>query len=181
MTAPSLGPLTDAIRELPAEGQGPPAIIREWGSQLQYPGHLVFLWAAATRIEGGCQSWWTMQVHIGDEEPTGNIATRTPGTSVERMLSPLAHEGRIRIMQAMYERAVSPTELTDATGFRGGGLYHHLRELRYASYVKEERGRYELTPLGRQLLLTVTCLAAQVVKDEGEEGLAVGSGWDGGQ
>jgi DNA-binding transcriptional ArsR family regulator len=102
----------------------------------------------------------------------------TSPAKVERLLSPLAHEGRIKIMQALYDEPLSASDLAAATGFQGGGLYHHLRELKYAAYVRDTSGRYALTELGRQLLVTMTLIARQAIVDRGEEGLAAASVWD---
>jgi predicted transcriptional regulator len=98
---------------------------------------------------------------------------------VERLLSPLAHEGRVTILQALYAGPLGSTALTETTGFEGGRLYHHLRELRYAGYVTQEQGKYRLTQLGRELLITVTLIAEQAIVDRGEEGLAAGEAWVG--
>ena len=174
MAPPKIGPITTAMGKM-AKGK-PPALICEWSKKLQHPGQFIFMWAAATKRQSGCHSWYSWLTNLGDEKPRNPVPTATPGTSVERMLSPLAHEGRIRIMQAMYWRPLTASELTEATGFKGGALYHHLKELKYASYVKDKDGRYNLTGLGYQLLVTVTCLASQVVVDEDEQGLAV-AGW----
>jgi predicted transcriptional regulator len=81
-------------------------------------------------------------------------------------------------MQVLYEGTCSAGELASRTGFQGGGLYHHLRELRYARCISESKGRYSLTPLGRQLLVTMIMMARNVIKDRGEEGLAAGANWD---
>jgi DNA-binding transcriptional ArsR family regulator len=177
MGAPEIGPITTALGE--AEEGKPPAIIREWYDKLHHPGNFVFLWAAATRrSDSRCHGWLNMVTHFGEEEPAPDLVTTTPGANVEVMFSPLAHEGRIRIMQALWPGPLTASGLTAATGFTGGGLYHHLKELKYASYITDRESGYNLTPLGRQLLLTVTCLASQVVVDRGEEGLAVAPAWD---
>jgi predicted transcriptional regulator len=96
---------------------------------------------------------------------------------VERLLSPLAHEGRVSIMQALWRGSLSASELAGATGYRGGALYHHLRELDHAAYVASEGGSYRLTDWGRQLLLTAACLAEQLVVDDGERGLTFRGDW----
>lgn len=171
MGPPKIGPITTAMGKM-AKGK-PPALICEWGKKLQHPGQFIFFWAAATTRNSRGQSWYSMLTNLGDEKPKNPVPTATPATSVERMLSPLAHEGRVRIMQAMYWEPLTPSGLSEATGFKGGALYHHLKELKYASYVTDKDGRYSLTPLGYQLLVTVTCLASQVVADQAEEGLAV--------
>jgi predicted transcriptional regulator len=89
------------------------------------------------------------------------------------MLSPLAHEARIRLMQTMYDGPKSSGELSEATALKGGNLYYHLKELLHAAYVREMNGGYDLTPLGCQMLLTVAAIADKVVEDRGAEGLLV--------
>jgi DNA-binding transcriptional ArsR family regulator len=172
---PELGPLTQAIGKC-RKGK-PPALLCEWSDHLDRPGEYVLLWAAAARLESGWQGWYSMDVRTCNEEPSVALP-QADGAKVERLLSPLAHQGRIDIMKAMYLRPMTPAELTEATGFQGGGLYHHLKELRYAEYVAQEDGRYRLTPLGRQLLLTVACIASRAIQDRGEGGLAVAADWE---
>jgi len=94
-------------------------------------------------------------------------------SAIERMLSPLAHEARVKLMQTMHDGPRSAGQLAEATGLRGGNLYYHLKELLHASYVREVAGGYDLTPLGCQMLLTVAAIASKVVEDRGEQGLLV--------
>jgi DNA-binding transcriptional ArsR family regulator len=175
----SVGPLTDALWGRPDPG-GPPAVAREWHEKLREPGQYVLLWGGVVKRRADVVSWLSLHTHCGEPRPADGRVRNTPATSVERMLAPLAHEGRIRIMQALAEGPLAAGALSEATGFRGGALYHHLRELKYAAYVTDERGQYCLTQLGHQLLVTMTCLAGQVISDEDERGLAVASGWDAG-
>ena len=171
MPMPDLGATTTAMLDAP-EGS-PPAVISEWLSHLRHSKDVIFLWAGASRQ----LSWIHLSTHLSDGERDRCPVADTSAVSIERLLSPLAHEGRVRIMQALYRGRHSASELGEATGFRGGGLYHHLRELRYAAYVTEDGGRYSLTELGRQLLITVALIADEVVVDRAEEGLAAGADW----
>ncbi len=175
MDMAEIGPITAALHQR-EEGK-PPAICLEWHEKLKHPGQSILLWGGATKRSTGTMSWLSMHVHVGDEKPEGDIVTKTPPANVERVLSPLAHEGRIKIMQALCPGPLSASELSDATGLRGGALYHHLKELKYAAYVGDQDGRYRLTPLGQQLLLMVTYVASQLVVDEAEKGLAIASTW----
>ena len=170
MGMPDLGPISRAMFE--SENGEPPAIISEWQDSIEKAGDVVFLWAAA----GKPLSWTRLTTHFHDQDGGADPLLEVPPMNVERLLSPMAHEGRVRIMQSLYESPKGASGLTEATGFRGGGLYHHLRALRYASYVREERGQYSLTQLGRQLLITMTLIAREIVVDREEEGQAVGSG-----
>ena len=168
MGMPDLGPISEAMFH--GEEGEPPPIISEWLEQVEQPGDIVFLWAAA----GKPLSWTRLTTHFSAEDGGVDPLLEVPPMNVERLLSPMAHEGRVRIMQALYESPKGASELTEATGFRGGGLYHHLRELRHAAYFREERGQYGLTQLGRQLLITMTLIAREVVVDRVDEGQAVG-------
>jgi DNA-binding transcriptional ArsR family regulator len=166
-------PVTRAAFGAP-EGKGPPAISREWQELCKEDQDTVFLWAGEWNRQADHLGWVWMWRSTGKKSEGKVLATRTPAASVERMLSPLAHEARIRIMQTLHDGPKASGELAEATGLRGGNLYYHLKELVHAAYVAERKGSYDLTGLGCQMLLTVTAIAANVVKDRGEEGLVVG-------
>jgi predicted transcriptional regulator len=101
----------------------------------------------------------------------------TPAAHIERLLAPLAHEGRLGLMQVLYGGRRTSGQLTEATGLRGGNLHYHLKELLHAHYVEQQDGGYGLTGLGTQMLLTVAAIASLYVKDRGDEGLEVLGGW----
>jgi len=174
----SLGPLTHAVADT---SKGPPPIVLEWEDRLTRPGDFVLVWAGALRKrEAPAKSaWWWLHCTITDDlhEPAVKNETdepsplRDPGTpaKVERMLSPLAHESRGRILQALYEKPLGSSGLTEATGLRGGNLHHHLKELLYSDYVRQQEGAYALTGLGRQLFLTLASLASRIVQDRGDD------------
>jgi DNA-binding transcriptional ArsR family regulator len=149
---------------------------REWHALVEHDQDMVFLWAGAWRRGETCLGWSWHWVRTRDENGRGDSqhpAVSASPAAVERMLSPLAHEARIRIMQTMHDGPKSAGQLSDATGLRGGNLYYHLKELLHASYVKEQGGGYDLTPLGCQMLLTVAAIASKVIEDRGEQGLLV--------
>jgi DNA-binding transcriptional ArsR family regulator len=169
-----IGPLTDAALARP-DGEGPPAMEREWCRAAQAVGNLVFLWAGAVRLEGHCLSWHHFTVHAGEEsEEDPSPVTATPAEHVERLLTPLAHASRVRIVQALFASPLSAGQLAEAVGLRGGSLYHHLRELQFAAYVTVEQGQYGLTNLGRQMAVTACVLARDIVVDRSEQGLGLG-------
>jgi len=175
---PYVGPITQQAMERQAEG--PPALMREWHRALKQPGNFILLWAGAIlKPDGHGNSWSMMFICTGDEpapnpEPPINSDV---AAKMETMLAPLAHESRVRILQSLYRGPSSPTELSELTGLKGGSLYHHLRELLYAAYVRDEQGKYQLTDLGRQLLVSFTSIASKVVQDRGTEGLMMGDNW----
>ena len=181
---PYIGPVTEAAV---GRGGGPTPLNKEWHAVLRNPGEFVFLWAAANKGHGkgdATLSWSWFFCGFGDPPSStdidnGEAKGDTPNSptipaKTERLLSPLAHESRIRLMQALFKGPKGASDLTEATDLKGGNLYHHLKELIYAAYVKEADGGYALTDLGRQLFLTMTCIASLAVKDEGEKGLCVG-------
>ena len=166
-----LGPMTKAMTK-GAEGE-PPDILREWYKSLGGPQGVIFFWMAATKA----YSWFESVVDLGEGDSDGVVQAASP-TSVEHLFAPLAHEGRVRIMQALYGGGLTPSELSKTTGFKGGGLYHHLKELKYAAYVREEKGTYLLTYLGRMMLITGTVIASRHVVDREEEGLDAAAAWE---
>ncbi len=170
MGEPELGPLTNAISD--TTGGKPPAIIREWSAHVNKPGDIVLFWAAATKSESASLSWYDLTVRSSNQNgSTTDPVTETPAANIERLLSPMAHEARIRIMQSLYDGPLSSSALSKATSLQGGGFYHHLRELRHAAYIHDEKGQYCLTRLGHQLLATVATITSRVIVDRGEKGL----------
>ncbi|NIM07162.1 MAG: helix-turn-helix domain-containing protein [Armatimonadetes bacterium] len=164
------------------EHRGPPPIEQEWRELCKQDNDTIVLWAGEWNRSGVPLGWvWAeMRVEEDEVQPSRkNPAAATPASNIERMLTPIAHEARIRIMQTMHDGPRSSGELSSATGLKGGNLYYHLKELIHAAYVTEKDGGYDLTPLGCQLLLTFASIAGKVVKDRGEEGLLVASDWKG--
>jgi DNA-binding transcriptional ArsR family regulator len=180
-------PVTQAALSTPEGEQGPPPLQREWHQKLTRPGNFVLYWAGALRDVAGTASlsWGWMIADCGEPQGRPERAARglpppedpDVAAKVECMLGPLAHEARVRIMQVLHEAPRSSSALSEATGLRGGNLYHHLKELIHAAYVREHEVGYALTDLGRQLLVTFACIAAKVVQDREGEGLVVGAEW----
>ena len=178
---PKLGPVTEAMFAQQDEN-GPPAIAEEWHRAVTSPGDVILFWGGAARQSHGNFSWTDMTTRIRSEDGSDDLVTTTPPEHVERMLSVMGHASRVRIMQALYHEGLASGDLAERVGLRGGSLYHHLRELLHAAYVDERKGRYSLTTLGRQMLVSMTVLAHRTVVDEGDRGLGVGvhEGGDGG-
>ena len=183
--APSIGPLTDAALAKRRRGR-PPAFIEEFHAKLKEPGDFILLWAGAFKGAGTTTgSWSSLSVALGGAPPGSEQAApqvmEAPASHVERLLAPLAHGARIGILQLLYGGPRTSGELTELTGLKGGNLHYHLKELAYAHYVEQKEGRYGLTGLGSQMLITVACIASVYVKDRGDEGLEILGGWsDGG-
>lgn len=69
-----------------------------------------------------------------------------------RILTIMASEPRMRIMQALLTEEKSAADVGAAIGLEGGPLYHHLAELQKADIIKQPgRGRYALTNSGTDL------------------------------
>jgi len=174
-------PITRAAFGAPTEPspeRGPRPIEREWGEIAKSEQDVIVYWGGSWTRRDTQLGWGWLCWHVrGDKYSEGqpHPAVKATAASVERILSPLAHEARIRIMQAMYDGPKTSGILSQATGLTGGNLYYHLKELMHAAYVREKEGAYDLTPLGCQMLVTVSMIAHEIVKDRGEEGLLVAS------
>ena len=164
------------------ESDDPPPIQREWGEQTPDDQDVILCWAGTVNRGYRHLGWTWLLTHIGGPpDQHGHKGghphpmVRASAASIERLLAPLAHESRVRLMQAMYDGPKSSSELSQATGLTGGNLYYHLKELIHAAYVADKDGAYDMTDLGFQLLLTLAGVAHHVVADRGEEGLLVTS------
>lgn len=77
------------------------------------------------------------------------------------------HPARIRVLSLLAESGRSAHELGTALGLTGGPLHHHLHDLLHAGLIyRPERSRYEITPDGIRLFLS---LAAMVHRRKGEK------------
>ena len=175
MQANELGPITESMFQ--REEAEAPAFIREWGSRLSTPGEFICFWAGVIHRQEGDLGWGCFTSRFGTPGNGQDAVREMSAAAVERLLAPLAHEGRVRIMQVLFRDPMSASELSEVTGLRGGGLYHHLRELEHADYIASQSGQYRLTDLGRELLVTVLSMANEVIEDRGERGLGVGARW----
>jgi len=102
------------------------------------------------------------------------------GSALDLSWGGCAKSGDFRL-QLLWPEPRTSGELSQATGLKGGNLHYPLKELIYADYVEQRGGRYQLTRLGAQLLITVGCIALQNVQDRGEEGLEMLGGWSEGE
>ena len=186
---PYLGPVTEAaFIARDRKEHTPPPMIQEWGEALEGPGFVLLLagaWRGAS--EPGKLSWGHLIVSSSgpplppprpeEQEQRSPTTDARVAAKVERLLAPLAHESRVRIMQVLCEGNCTSSELSVATGLTGGNLYHHLRDLIHAGYVRELAKGYALSNVGLQLLLTVTGIAGEAVQDKEAEGLVIGETW----
>jgi len=147
---------------------GPRPIEGEWCRLAAADGDFVVYLAGAWNRRGSAFAWGRVAWGIAADEEHLRDAVgirETSASSVERILSPLAHEARVRLMQGMFDGPKSPEELSEATGLAGGNLHEHLSELTAATYVVKTKGAYDLTPLGCEMRATVSLLARDIVKE----------------
>jgi len=87
-----------------------------------------------------------------------------PAEEAERIISPLAHAERIRILQALRGGGKYAADLARITGLESGPLHFHLKILMDAGYIlqERERGRYLITMPGRIALKLVEYLYRQL-------------------
>lgn len=164
----SFGPISQA-----ALGTGTEApIVEEWTKALSDKRGFMLLWAGACRVPEAPEDsldWSWVQTGISEAEEDEGTLNALLGAEAanwtELLLTPLCHEARIRIMQALWRGNLSSTALGEATSLSGGNLYYHLKELIHAKYVTDAPDGYSLTGLGRQLLLTLVLIASHVVRD----------------
>lgn len=100
--------------------------------------------------------------------------TQIPPDKVMFLLSPFSSDQRLKILLLLEKYPRSSTDLTNALGFQGGQLYHHLDELMKAKYIeKVYKGKYSLTNLGRwglyNSLLTAKILLSFMEKEQEPE------------
>lgn len=174
----SVGPITDAALEQARPEAGQSKIEEEWMRSLKNDGDFLLLWGGAFKTQWQSREQSepvgvTWHALMFSDSGLSEQVLKTPAANIELLLSSLAHEARVRLLQALYTGPKSSSELTESTGLRGGHLYYHLKELIYAHYVEQSEGRYRLTERGVQMLITVACLARLAVQDEGERGLVV--------
>jgi len=177
----SVGPITDAALKPARKGCGQSKIEAEWMESLKHDGDFLLLWGGAFKTQwqvGESTNPFGITWHGLCFSETGKAeqVVETPAAHVELILSSLAHEARIRLLQTLFRGPKTSGGLTEATGLRGGNLHYHLKELIHAHYVEQQEGAYRLTERGAQMLVTVACLAHVCVEDQGKRGLAV-SGW----
>ena len=148
-----------ALRHEPKDVVALENLMREMAGKVEEGGALVH---AGYLIRGGKRLGIWVNTLSMDKWITGPLTL--PPKDITRFLSPFSSEQRIAILRALYEGFLdgkTVSELAEETGFEGGQLYHHLRELERANYVetKEERGRYFISVMGHIALLTVSHMA----------------------
>lgn len=81
---------------------------------------------------------------------SGPVRAEGDAREASRVLSVLASDVRLRLLQFLWHGERTTQELIAGVGVTGGTLYHHMRELYSLRWVDApQRNRYTLTPQGR--------------------------------
>ena len=124
------------------------------GLKSRTPGRSVVLFTGHVALEGAPVYEWQQ----------GAEATGLLEMEVEDAAAPLAalgHPMRLRLLQAVLRGRRASTELGELEGLgTSGQLYHHLRELQAAGWLRSGgRGTYEVPPARVVPLLTILAAA----------------------
>jgi len=111
-----------------------------------------------------------MNYHETDEEliPIEDIQ---PHEIVSTIFEPIAHVQRIEILKSLFYEPKTFSQLSNATGLRGGNLLFHVQKLTNARLItqKHERSNYQITKKGYEVLKIIQYLLTNrhtMTKDE---------------
>lgn len=112
------------------------------------------LFAGHVHLEGNPVYEWQQAADVD-----GLLAKEVEETA--SVLGALGHPLRLRLLQAVLQGQRAATELGRMEGLgTSGQLYHHLRELQAAGWLRSAgRGRYEVPPARVVPLLTMLAAA----------------------
>jgi len=80
-------------------------------------------------------------------------------SELAQLVSPFGSAERVAILMGLYRAEKTGQSLCEETGLSQGQLYHHIKDLLYLGYVRQSsRNLYDITPRGRQALLTVAIM-----------------------
>jgi len=117
--------------------------------------------------EAGNEGYWFRSLR-------DDSITSYPPEQIVRLLAPLSNEQRLRILKSLSGGTRTSAELSEELDVKGGPLYHHLRELMDAGYVKSpNRNAYLLTLDGWFALMMATLLTSLLEGDEAVTQLVV--------
>ncbi len=91
---------------------------------------------------------------IGKEPDTGDSTKLQIDLLIDRVLKPLSHQARLKILAALGQGSAGFSELSEITDMRGGHLLFHLEQLVDSSLVSQRgrKGEYIITGLGLEIL-----------------------------
>lgn len=100
--------------------------------------------------------------HIWDDENLQLVANIDPLKLKEKVLNPISHEVRLKIILCIFRGNGRFTQFIETTGLNGGHLLYHLNKLKEHGFIHQHLSKdYELTKKGMKTLL----LLAQLNKE----------------
>jgi hypothetical protein len=150
----------DALERAQLTSAGAPPVVDEdrfWvlaGLKAKLPERSAVVFAGAVTTEAGAAYEWQQGVLVDDLPPAGDLGP------VADSLAALAHPVRLRLLLAVLDGRATAAELGAIEGSgTTGQLYHHLRQLTAAGWVRAAgRGHYEIP--AERVVPALVCLAA---------------------
>lgn len=106
------------------------------------------------------------RLHVHAEPFPQRAHQQDSGKWMAELLEPLMSAPRLDILAFLRAGPRTSTELQHGLGFAPGQLYHHLRPLASAGFLrKADDGRYAISGAGRKALVAVKLLATQIASD----------------
>ncbi len=90
----------------------------------------------------------------GKESETGGSSKVQVNLLIDRVLKPLSHQARLRIITTLGQGSAGFSELSEVTDMRGGHLSFHLEQLVDSGLVSQNsrKGEYVITGIGLEVL-----------------------------
>lgn len=91
---------------------------------------------------------------IGKESEIESSSKVQVDLLIERVLKPLSHQARLRILKTLGQGSAGFSELSEVTDMRGGHLSFHLEQLVDSGLVSQRgrKGEYVITGIGLEVL-----------------------------
>jgi hypothetical protein len=97
--------------------------------------------------------------HILDEESLELVSNIDPLKLKEKVLNPISHEVRLKIMLCIFRGNGRFTHFIETTGLNGGHLLYHLNKLKEQGFIHQYSSKdYGLTKKGMKTLLLLAQL-----------------------
>lgn len=101
--------------------------------------------------------WWTVV------NPVDTLMTKK--VDVAGLIDILSNQNRLLLLKFLTTGSKSYTEISDHLQIKGGAFAHHATPLlRMKCISKAGRGRYQITELGWEVLLTILSLSTRINK-----------------
>ena len=106
------------------------------------------------------------RLHVHAEPFPQREQQQDGGAWMAELLEPLASAPRLDILAFLRAGARTSAELQQGLGFAPGQLYHHLKPLAAAGFLrKADDGRYAISGPGRKALVAIKLLSTQIASD----------------